>query len=65
MKRFLDTEKPERKMGQFPALSAYPRGRQFFIRLKLAKTYKVNYRKGAEHHKEATSHEHAFCEEKT
>jgi hypothetical protein len=64
MKRFPDMEKPEKKKGQFPAPFAYPRGRQFFIRLKLAKTYKVNYRKGA-HHKEATSHEHAFCEEKT
>jgi hypothetical protein len=65
MKRFPEMGKLERKMGQFPALYAYPRGRQFFIRLKQAKTYKVNYRKGAEHHKEATSHEHAFCEEKT
>jgi hypothetical protein len=52
-------------MGRFPALSAYPKGRQFFIRLKQAKIYNGNYRKGAEHHKEATSHEHAFCEEKT
>jgi hypothetical protein len=64
MKKFLEMEKPERKMGQFPVLSAYPRGRQFFTRLKLAMTFKVNYRKGA-HHKEATSHEHAFYEEKT
>jgi len=64
MKRFPEMEKPKRKMEQFPAPSAYPRGRQFFIRLRLATTYKVNYRKGA-HHKEATSHEHAFCEEKT
>jgi hypothetical protein len=65
MKRFPETEKPERKMGLFHALYAYPNGRQFFIVLNPAKTFKENYRKGAEHQRKATSNEHAYCEEKT
>jgi hypothetical protein len=65
MKRFLEAVKPERKKGLFHAPFAYPIGRQFSTRLNPVMTYRNNYRKGAEHHKEATSNEHAYCEEKT